>query len=194
MRLFREVTGVEQALVQQIVDTDEEAYLADICDHTKNAINNTVANMLTHLQENYEQLMPPELCERNDIFKKMIYHPRDLIATVLSSVKEILEFSDITGTSYTHLQAVNTAYAIIHRTGKFRLEIHEWNCTKTVQNTWVGFKQYFWTAHRELRKTSDLTVEDAGMHHSKMVRNVIAGLQEVLQQEQAPTENPTITP
>ena len=50
VRLFREVTGVEQVLVQQIVGTVEEAYLADICNRTMNSINDTVAGVLTHLQ------------------------------------------------------------------------------------------------------------------------------------------------
>ena len=43
------------------------------------------------------------------------------------ALEELLEFSDITGTLYTELQAVNTAYTILHKTGKFRLEICEWN-------------------------------------------------------------------
>ena len=30
------------------------------------------------------------------------------------------------------------------------------------------------------------------MHHANMVRNLVAGLQNVLHQEQVPTENPTI--
>ena len=38
VRMFREVTGVEQSLVQKIVGTVEEAYLADICNRTKNLI------------------------------------------------------------------------------------------------------------------------------------------------------------
>ena len=47
--LFREVTGVEQALVQHIFSAFEEAYLADIRNWTKNTINDTVADALTHL-------------------------------------------------------------------------------------------------------------------------------------------------
>ena len=42
--------------------------------------------------------------------------------------------------------------------------------------------------HRELRETIDLTVQDAGMHHANMVRDVVAGLQEVLQKEPVPVE------
>ena len=66
----------------------------------------------------------------------------------------------------------------------FGLEIREWNHMPTTQKTWVRFKQFFRTYHQELRETSDLTVEDAGMHHANMVRNVVAGIQEALQQEQ----------
>ena len=56
---------------------------------------------------------------------------------------------------------------------------------------WVRFKQFFLTAHQELQETSDLIMEDAGMHHANMVRDVVAGLQEVLQQNQVLTENMT---
>ena len=38
----------------------------------------------------------------------------------------------------------------------------------------------------------DLTVEDSGMHQTNMVCDVVTGLQEVLHQEQVPTENPTV--
>ena len=70
--LFREVTGVEQALVQQIVDTVEEAYLEDIQNRITKSTNSTVAGVLTYIQENYGQLMPHELLEREKIVKKTI--------------------------------------------------------------------------------------------------------------------------
>ena len=61
-----------------------------------------------------------------------------------------------------------------------------------IQKTWVQFKQFFRTSHQELREMSDLTVEDAGMHHTNMVRDVVAGLQEALQQYQVQTETLTV--
>ena len=56
----------------------------------------------------------------------------------------------------------------------------------------MRFQQFFRTSHRELIETSDLTVEDAGMHHSNMVCDVVAGLQEVLQHYQAQAKTLTI--
>ena len=67
VRLFLEVTGVEQALVQQIFGTVEEAYLSDIRNRTTNFINNTVVSVLKHLQEKYGQLIPHELLDWEEI-------------------------------------------------------------------------------------------------------------------------------
>ena len=75
LRLFREVTVVEQSFVQQIVATIEETYLADIRNLATNSTNDNVADVLACLQENYNQLMSHELLERKDIFKKTTYHP-----------------------------------------------------------------------------------------------------------------------
>ena len=83
---------------------------------------------------------------------------------------------------------MNVVYVIIHRTGKFGIAIREWNRMSTVQKMWVGFYQLFWTVHQELSNTTDLTVQDVGMHHAKMVRDVVAVLQEFMKQEQAPTD------
>ena len=87
VRLLQEVTGVEQALVKNIFAVVEEAYLADICNHMTNSINNTVADMLTHLQDNYGQLPSHKLLNCEDIVKNMIYNPRDPIVTVFFTVE-----------------------------------------------------------------------------------------------------------
>ena len=133
--LFREVTGVEQALVQNIVAMVKEAYLTDIRNRTTTSINNTVADVLTHLQNNYDQLIPHEILQREDIVKKTTYHPQYPIANVLSTVKQLLEFFNITETFYTQLQALNISYVIIHRIGKFGLANREWNHMAAVQKT-----------------------------------------------------------
>ena len=78
---------MEQALVQKIVCTGKVAYLAYILNRTKNSKNYTVVGLLTHLQENYGQLMPHELLEWEDVYKKTIYNLREPIAAVFLTVK-----------------------------------------------------------------------------------------------------------
>ena len=72
--------------------------------------------------------MTHKLLEREDTVTKTIYSPRKPTATVLYAVKELLEFANITRTSYTQLQAINIAYVILHQAGKFGLAIRECNC------------------------------------------------------------------
>ena len=138
--LFLEVTGVDQALFQQIFGMVEKNYLADIYNRKTNFINDTVAGLFTNLQENYGQLMPHKLLERDDIMKKTIYNSCDLIATVFSAVEELLKFAYIRGKLYTQFQAINVTYIILHRKGKFRLVIHNYNCMPKVQKMWVSFE------------------------------------------------------
>ena len=57
-----------------------------------------------------------------------------------------------------------------------------------MQKMWVGYKQFFRSAHHELWEPTYLIVQDAGMNHANMVRDVVAGLQEALQQEPVPVE------
>ena len=63
VHLFREATGVEQDLIQQIVSTVEGAYLTDIHNSTTNPINNTGADVLTHVQEQYGKLMTHKILD-----------------------------------------------------------------------------------------------------------------------------------
>ena len=127
VRLFFEGTGVEQALVKNNFTTFEEAYPAYIRNCTTYSINNTVDDILAHLQENYRHLIPRELPEREDIINKMNCHPREPIMTIFFAVKEIIGFSDITRTSHMQHQAINIAYVIIHSMGNFALAIRKWN-------------------------------------------------------------------
>ena len=133
------MTGVKQALVEQIMATVKEAYFADICNRTTNSINDTAADVLTHFQKKCDQLVPHELLDHKGIIETTAYHPRDPIATVFYYIGELLKLANITGTSYTQHQAMNISYMIIDRTGKYSLLICKCNCIMTAQKTWVGF-------------------------------------------------------
>ena len=89
-RLFREVMGVEQSFIQNIITTVEDTYLAYIQHLTTNLINNTMADVLTHLKDHYGQLIPNELLEREDMVKNTIYYPRKIITSVFPLLKKSL--------------------------------------------------------------------------------------------------------
>ena len=88
--------GAEQSLVQQIVATVKEAYLVDIRNRIIISINNTMTDVLNHLQDNYGQLILHELPYHKEIVNKMIYSFQDPIVTLLYALKELLEIANIT--------------------------------------------------------------------------------------------------
>ena len=55
-----------------------------------------------------------------------------------------------------------------------------------------AIKTVFLTSHQNLKETSNLIVEDAGIHRANMVRDVVSGIQEALQQDQFQTDTPTV--
>ena len=183
--------GVEQALIQQIVATIDATYLEDVLDCTTNSINVSVAALLLHLQETYGTLMPHEFQEKEDKSKKTIYNPRDPIASIFLVVDNLVELFALAATPLSSVQQVNIGYVILHKTGKISLPIVEWNQKPVVDNTWANFKTHFRTAHKELRATTDLTAQDAGMYHSNMDRDVVAALQETMYAPAEPAVVPT---
>ena len=100
---------MDQALVQQIIVTFEEAYLEDIRNRITNPNNDIVVDVLTHLQDNCDQLITHDLLYCEDIVKKITSNTWDPISTLFSTIKELLNFSNIAETSYTRDQAINTA-------------------------------------------------------------------------------------
>ena len=191
LQVFCEVMGVEQALIQQIVATIDATYLEDVRDRTTRSINISVLALLLHCQETYSTLMPHKLQKKKDEAKKTIYNPRDPIASVFSVVDDLVKLSALAATLISNAQQVNIGYVILHKTGKFSQPIVEWNRNLVVDKTWANFKTHFRTANKELRATTDLTAQDAGMHHANMVRDVVAALQDTMSAAAEPEVVPT---
>jgi hypothetical protein len=64
IRLFREVQGVEKALIQQIVQAVEAPYLMALRERSSNSLRGTVTQILEHLQTIYGRVSPQMLEDR----------------------------------------------------------------------------------------------------------------------------------
>ena len=64
IRVFKEVTGVENALKQQIVTAVEDQYLAALRDATTGKLNGTIHEVIRHLFEVYGRVSPQTLFEQ----------------------------------------------------------------------------------------------------------------------------------
>ena len=135
---------------------------------------------MIQLQYNYRNLRPHEIFDREDMKKNTIYLTCNPIASVYTSVKELVEFSEITITPCNQIQAIKISYVILHHTSNFNIAIWEWNRQPQTNNTWINFKKNTRTLHQKLRVITDTTSEESGIIHAIMVWNISAGLQYVL--------------
>ena len=98
LRLFREVEGVEKALIQQIIKSVEAPYLAAIRDRVSNSLTGTVQQILDYLQTAYGQILPQMLEDSEQELRNLSYNPRSPIDVVFNAVEDYIDFAILLAT------------------------------------------------------------------------------------------------
>ena len=75
LRVFKEITGIENALKQQIVVAVESQYLDALQDKTTGRLIGTIYEIIQHLFEVYGQVSPQTLFKQEQKVKQMVYEP-----------------------------------------------------------------------------------------------------------------------
>jgi uncharacterized phage-associated protein len=171
VRLFREVQGVEKALVQQIVQAIAAPYLSSIRDRTSNSLWGTVYQILQHLQDVYGRVSPQMLEDRDNELRSMVYNTQ--------SIDIVFNLANQTLTSS---QTIAKAYVILNKTRRFNNDITAWNRRPKIDKTWEGFKNHFRCNHQDFRETTDVTLEDSELQQSNanLVQQVVNGMQQAM--------------
>jgi hypothetical protein len=93
-RLFREVQGVEAALIQQIIKAVDPAYLLALRDHISNSLNGrTVSEVFEHLRSTYGRVPVQMLDDRAEELRKTEYDPTQAIDIVFTTVDNFLDLA-----------------------------------------------------------------------------------------------------
>jgi hypothetical protein len=190
IRLFREVEGVEKALVQQIVQAVAAPYLSSIRDRATNSLRGTVYQILDFLQTNYGRVSPQMLEDREQELRNMNYNTQHPIDTVFNAVEDFVDLAEMGLQPLTQSQTIAKAYVIINKTRRYKNDIVAWNRRPIADKTWVNFKQHFRQAHREFRETTDITLEDSELqrNNAHLVQQVVDGMQQAMAQDDGNSE------
>jgi hypothetical protein len=178
--IFREVQGVEKALIQQIVQAVEAPYLASIRDRTSNSLRGTVYDILAHLQGVYGRVSPQMLEDRDNELRSMVYNTQLPIDTVFNAVDDYVDFAFLGDQALSVSQTIAKAYVILNKTRRFKNDITDWNRRPEAEKTWENFKTQFRRAHQEFRETTDVTLEDSELQRNNvnLVQQVVDGIQQ----------------
>jgi type II secretory pathway component PulJ len=191
IRLFREVQGVEKALIQQIVQAVESPYLASIRDRNTNSLTGTVFQILEHLQTVYGRVSPQMLENREQELRNMTYNTKYPIDVVFNAVEDYVDFAELGQQPLTQRQIIAKAYVILNKTRRFKNDIVEWNRLPEAEQTWITFKEHFRRAHQEFRETTDVTLEESELerNNANLVQQVVDGIQQAMSADSQPDES-----
>lgn len=194
LRVFREVLGVDQALLQQLVEAIEPQYLSALRNRQSNSITLPFYDVLNYLQDTFGRVTPQMLDDRIAEVTCMSYTPTLPIDIVFNAIDDLCDFAELAQIPLTQVQTVNKGYSILLCSGHFREALKEWKRRAPRNQNWTDFKVFFCRAHQEPRETTDLTVEEAQrqQHQANLIEQVVAGVQEVLDQNIPPP--PTVQP
>jgi methyl-accepting chemotaxis protein len=182
LRLFREVQGVEKALIQQLVQAIGATYLSSIRDRATNSLQGTVYEIIDHLQTVYGRVSPQMLEDREQELRNMVYNTQQPIDVVFNAVEDFADFADLGHQPLTPRQTISKAYVILNKTRRFKTDITDWNRRPDVDKTWPNFKEHFRRAHQEFRETTDITLEESDLHrnNANLVQQVVDGMQQAM--------------
>jgi hypothetical protein len=183
LRLFREVQGVEKALIQQIVKGVESPYLAAFQNRNSNSLRGTINEIIEHLQTVYGRVSPQMLENREQELRTMVlYNPKYPFDMVFNAVEDFVDYAELGHQPITPRQIIARAYTILNKTGRFKTAITKWNRKTELQKTWVAFKEHFQRAHQEFRETTNVTLEESELQHNNanLVQQVVDGIQSAM--------------
>ena len=196
MKNYNACTGVEKALIQQIVKALHEDWLSPLRNTTTDMIQGTIPVILQYLFTRHGNVSADALDRKEGEIKQMHYNPEvDSLDTVFNAVDELAEFATAAGLPYTRPQKIKFAYLILKRLKVFNQAIVDWNkhLRRTpANNTWINFKIFFRQQYDDLKEVGELTIANTQFSHANLVSQIVDAVQESIANAE-PTQPPIVT-
>ena len=95
VRIFRETTGVEKALKQQIVKAVEQQWLLPITNRHSQSLTGTIAQILEFLFDTYGYVSTSMLENKENEFREMDYHPRQPVDIIFNIIEDLVDYAEM---------------------------------------------------------------------------------------------------
>ena len=93
IRLFREVSGVEKSLKQQILKAIEQPWLLAITDRNSQSLTGTIAQIIEFLFDTYGYVSTAMLEMKEDALRELDYHPQQPVDLVFNTVEDLADYA-----------------------------------------------------------------------------------------------------
>ena len=190
-RAFRELIGVEQALIQQIVNAVEPKYLRAIRNPLTGKITKTIPEIFEYLFDTYGDVSPQELRMLTSQVEALTFPPNEPVDTIFAEIDELGTIAELAQAPISDQQKINMGYLLLQNAQIYSNALNKWNQKDTADQTWENFKTHSRDAQKALRRTGALTVQDS-MNHADLINLVQQGVQMAMAENNS-NSTPTTT-
>ena len=191
LRQFREVIGVERALIQQIVAAVDPKYLKALRNSITNQISATIPQIFKHLLDNYSDVNEEDLLVMSNMLEGLRFEPNEPIDTIFTEIENYAEICALTNSPLSNKQQIDFGYILILKMLKYKSALRKWNELPAADKTYDNMKTVFRKAQRAIRKTGEITVQE-GLNHTELVNFVSEGVFQAMGETERLSQEPTI--
>ena len=174
LRVFHEVRGVEQALIQQLVTAIDNNYLVAFKNRATGQFNGTLVQIIQHLRTTYGKISPAQLIAYEAEVTNMTYDPTTPVDLIFGKIDDLLMYGEFANCPFTATQAITKGYHILNNCGNIYNDyLRSWNRIQENQKTWNRFKMHFRQAYNELEATNALSISDLGFGAANLMDEVV---------------------
>ena len=193
VRLFRQVLGVERAIIQQIVSAIEPKYLKALRNPVTNKITKSISEIFEYLFDTYGDVSPQELKMLTSQVEALNFPPNEPVDTIFTEIDDLETIAEIAKAPITEQQKINMGYLLLlQNTQVYTNALNKWNQLDRQQHTWENFKTHFRNAQKSLCRTGALTLQDS-INHTDLLNLVQQGVHMALAEKESPTDTLTTT-
>ena len=127
LRIYREVNGVEKAMLQMTMEAIPKMYLQLILNIDTNTFDQTMWGVMQWLLDTYGKVTISKLSEKEDMLKSTSWEAQKPVHIIFTAVKEYQDMADTATQPITNAQMVKYSYVILHKFPPYRDSIKEWN-------------------------------------------------------------------
>ena len=187
LRQYREVNGVERAIIQQIVGAIEPKYLRALRDINTNKITKTIPEIFKYLFDTYGDVSPRELQQLRNQVENIVFDPSEPVDTIFSEIEDLDTIAQIAENPLSERQKIEMAYLILQNSKKFTNGLKKWDKRPLDNKTWEMFMEFFRREQKDLRKCGELTVGDT-LNKEDFVNLLREGIQDGVEKALASRE------
>jgi uncharacterized membrane protein YgcG len=202
-RLFKEQTisfnacnQVERTIIQQINTALDEDCLADLTNEDTGLIQGTVTEIFADLYRTFGAITPQALAQAKTALEATVYNHSKPLSNVFTAIARYADMANASGSEETTPQLVNIGLIIITRPTIFASDIRKWHDLPLLSKTWIGFKDHFKRAQRDIiRSQPAITTDTLGYHGQANAASVATVVDQVIDRLQAQQDaDSAITP